>query len=395
VLVAINAQAMLDSVIDGYRKERLSSTARAAALYAVCLLALIVSTRSSIKLHTTFRLRSTRVHDEPLEQSSTPHVALVTLADARFLNCSLQLIRGARAYGWRQPVFLLTVGTGLHDSADGREATDELGVELVRTSGTLDAWVGNMKVPRRYHYRRMSAAKFRKMDIFFNPLFRTFDRIIYMDPDGLIASSLEPLALMTLPPDSVLGMRQNDASVGKPSLWRGEVAPDALLPAQRERLGALFPDHALVGASCWFMVEMGRLPPPRALLRTVRQLICEFKGGFRLNDQTLLNLLFYGRITLVPWCSGSEVAASVAESGGGAALRRYCDAHMRAQRWADGGLRFIYRHFSPAEKAECVGAPETTWDDAAPVDEGAGDVRNASIEVECAAEGRYDGSLWQ
>ena len=55
----------------------------------------------------------------------------------------------------------------------GRVAAEELGVELVQTSGALDAWVANMDVPRVHHAARLSATKFRKMDLFFNPLFRT------------------------------------------------------------------------------------------------------------------------------------------------------------------------------------------------------------------------------
>lgn len=375
------------------RTERLHMIAQTAAIYTLFFLALFLSLQSTSRIHVTSRLRSPRLHVEPIVQRPRPpRVALVTMADTRFLNCSLQLIRAARASGWRQPVFLMTVGDGISRNAGlGREAAQQLGVELVGTSRALDPWVDNMNVPRVYHSRRLSAAKFRKMDIFFNPLFRTFDRVIYMDPDGVIAAPLGPLAEMSVPAWAGLVMRQNDASVGKPSLWGGEVAPGALLPQQRDRLGTLFPDHALVGGSCWFVADMGRLPAPRPLLRAARQLLCEFKGGFRFNDQTLLNLLFYGKVALLPWCAGEE--ARVLQ--GGPALKRYCKLHMNAQRWADGGLRFMYRHLSPREKAECLQGAEGEWDDAAPVawdgtDGGEGNV----TEADCPAIKLYDGSVW-
>jgi hypothetical protein len=321
-----------------------------AAACAFTISVFLCMARSSLRLHRTIKLRVARPDADVLVQHKLPRVALVTMADSRYLNCTLHLARGARDAGWRSPIFLLLIGGTAHDAATVR-AIEDLGVHLIHTAPALDAWVDNGNVSRRYHYRRLSAAKFRKMEIFFNPVFRTFDRVIYMDPDGLIGAPLAPLALMTFPPNTTVLMRQNDASVGKPSLWRAEIAPDALLAPQRAQLEAAYPDRAMVGGSCWFMVQTGRLPPPPRILADSRRLLCRYKAAFRLNDQTLLNLLFYDALDLFPWCASRELRVI----GASPRLRAYCRAHMDDQRWADGGLAFMYRHHSPAEKRQCLG----------------------------------------
>lgn len=355
---------------------------REAVTYALLLLLLLLSLQCTLKVHAAARLRAAPLDSVAIVQRGRPRrVALVTMADAQFLNCSLQLIRAARAFGWRHPVFLLAVGDGVsRRSGLGRVAAEELGVEVVQSSGALDGWVANMDVPRVYHAARLSAAKFRKMDVFFNPVFRTFDRVVYVDADGTVAAPLAPLAAMSVPAWAAVALRQNDAALGKPRLWGGELDGAALAPATRARARALFPDTAAVGASCYFVAEMRRLPPPRALLAAARQVLCEFKPGFRFNDQTLINALFSRRLALLPWCAAAE-ARPVA---GVAARARYCARDMAAQRAAEGGLRFMYRHFSPAEKAACVGA--------APPARLAG---RTGAAVDCAAGGAYDASMWR
>lgn len=326
----------------------LAKVAAICALYISVLCTFLYMARASLRLHLTANLRLISRNDGNIVQQPIPRVALVTMAAPSFLNCSIRLFRSARRYGWRQPMFLLAIQADEFD-IESLEELDQLGVTVVRTAAALDKWVENMGVLRKYHYRRMNVVNFRKMEIFYNPLFRTFNRVIYMDPDGEIAAPLVPLELMTFPERISILMRQNEATLGKPSLWKGEVDPAALKTPERQLLESAFPDRTKVGASCWFMVDMAKLPSPRDILEESRRLLCMFKAAFRFNDQTLINLLFYHSLDLFPWCSSSELQV-IGQSN---RLRSYCEKHMNDQRWMNGGLTFMYRHHSPFEKAQC------------------------------------------
>lgn len=332
----------------------ISSIAKAAAVRALWISLIATLTyvaRLSLRLHHTANLRFISQSERDVIQLPLPRVALVTMASPNFLNCSIQLFRAARNHGWRQPMILLAIDGEAFDSEAMEEIT-RLGVHVVHTAPALDDWVENMDVPRNYHYRKLSMTHFRKMEVFYNPLFRTFNRVVYMDPDGEIAAPLTPLELMDFPKNKWLLMRQNEATLGKPSMWKAEIAPEALKTTERILLESRYPDRTKVGASCWFIVEMAHLPPPRRLLDDSRNILCLFKAAFRFNDQTLMNLLFYDHLDIFPWCSSSELQVINRSNH----LRLYCKTHMNDQRWMNGGLTFMYRHHAPIEKAMCRGS---------------------------------------
>lgn len=278
-----------------------------------------------------------------------PKVALVTLTDSKYLNCSLQLLTSARAVGWNDPMFLLSVALETFD-IHIRDHLDELGVHVVQTSPIFDRWL-HEDVDSNFIYRTLESSKFRKMEIFLNPVFRSYDRLIYMDPDGFIGSSLEPMLKVRFPPHTSLLMRQNEAAVGKRTLYKNEICLDALPRLEKRQLTARYPDRNMTGASCWFMVDVKRLRSPEELLLESIYLLCKYRAGFRLNDQTLLNFLFYNEMHLFPWCAWDEIPVLDLSTN----LREYCKFHMQTQRWLNGGLTFIYRHMSPDEKAQCLG----------------------------------------
>jgi hypothetical protein len=302
---------------------------------------------SSKRLQSRAELYASR-SDGILVQNPLPSVALVTLADPNFLNCTAQLAAAARSHGWQQPIFVLAVnGTRFDD--DLLESLDKYGVQVIHTSPALDEWI-DRSTPRMFQFRQLEAVKFRKMEIFFNPMFRTFERIIYMDPDGYIGASLDPLVFMSFPLAVSVLLRQNDASFGKLPLWESELAPEALRLPERQKLRSRYPNRDKVGATSWFLVNTRTLSSPDDILRQSRYILELYKPAFRLNDQTLINLLFYNRLELIPWCAWDEVHI-ISDS---IALRSYCIRHMEDQRHLGGRLTFIYRHMSPAEKIQCV-----------------------------------------
>lgn len=275
-------------------------------------------------------------------------VALVTMADHRFQMCAVQLIRSARKHGWKEAVYLLVSSMERFDN-DVLNVLHELGVMVIETSPAFDAWLGKA-VENRKVYRELQASKFRKFELFLNPIFRTYRRVIYLDADGIVGAPLDPMVNMPFPPGKKVLLRQNDWSVHKSSLWKNELAVEMLNWWQRAVLQQRFPDRTLAGASSWIILEPQRLEPPnRVFLRSV-QIICTMRAAFRLNDQTLLNLLFYDHMGLIPWCSWDEVVTMDEPEK----LGRYCKWNMRLQRRLNGGITFMYRHMSSEEKAVWV-----------------------------------------
>lgn len=201
-------------------------------------------------------------------------------------------------------------------------------------------------------FRSLHASKFRKMELFLSPVLRVYERLVFIDADGVIAASLKPLLHVMFPPNVSILMRQNDISLGKGSLWSNELAVQMYTDEQMQRLAKRFPNRVLTGGSCWFIVDMRRLPSPARIMDRSLQLLCEFRAGFRLNDQTLISLLFYDSIALFPWCAWDELPVLNQPSE----LAAFCKHNMPLQKQLTGDHRFMYRHMSVKEKEVCTSA---------------------------------------
>lgn len=282
------------------------------------------------------------------EGAGSGRAVLVTLADMQFQRCARNVLRSARKFGWNLPMILLATDYEAFDKGIVEEFED-LGVMIVHTQATLDGWlrkgVENLDV-----YREMEIRKFRKMEVFLNPIFRTYERIVFIDADGIIDGSLEPLIRVGFPENVTVLMRQNGVSFGKGGLWGNEIAVEVLTDRQMRLLAERYPNRVKTGASCWFVLNVRRLESPRVILERSLEILCTFRAGFRFNDQTLISLLFYREIELFPWCAWDEVRVMK----GVDELRSYCKRNMHLQRWLKGRLRFMYRHMSPKEKRSCV-----------------------------------------
>lgn len=273
--------------------------------------------------------------------------AVVTMSDQTFQYCMLQLVRSIRRLGWKHTIFLLAIDYDQFDPIVAREL-DIHGVFIVHTNSIFDRWL--VKEAEGSHFRSLDASKFRKMELFVNPIFRAFDRLIYMDADGIVSSDLSPLLQVPFKHNETLLMRQNDRSVRKDSLWTNEISIESLNLERQEDLALQFPDRDISGASCWFIVNTPKLPSPVSILERSFEILCQYRAAFKLNDQTLLNLLFYDSISMFPWCSWDEVIVENDPT----ILAQYCQRHMHLQRWLEGNIAFIYRHMSVQEKEVCV-----------------------------------------
>lgn len=316
----------------------------------ICLLTLVL-----VALHYLLLLE----HQVEVEARIREHVmgspvtngraALVTMAGSKFQGCAVSLVRLCRTHGWRRPIILLAIDFDSFDETVVKEL-DKLGVMIIHTQAVFDEWL-RLGVENVDFFRDLQASKFRKMELFINPILRAYERLIYVDADGVVDASLEPLVRLPFPDDVTLLMRQNDVSVGKHGLWGNEMALEVLTDRQMRLLTERYPNRVKSGGSCWFVVNVQRLHSPRRILAKSLDILCTFRAGFRLNDQTLLSLLFYEEISLFPWCVWDEVPILDKPEE----LRLYCAKNQHLQRWLNGRLRFMYRHMSVNEKQMCTG----------------------------------------
>lgn len=316
-------------------------------LSVLCTLLAIICSALHFQRRTDVQARLKASYDKSQQKYVRPRTALLTLADPSFQSCALQLVRGARRHGWKDPIYLLSVD--LHNfDAKTIKALHRLRVVIIETNPILDQWFLK-EVKGSYRVRKLDPFKFRKMDLFLNPIFRVFERLVFLDADGIIGSKLEPLAQVRIPENITVLMRQNDKSFGKDSLWSNEAAVDAFTSEQSESFVRRFPDREKTGSSCFFIVDVKKLQAPVHIMRNVLDILCNYRTAFRYNDQSLMNLLFYHNMGLIPWCLWDEVQILDTPSD----LLSFCREHMKHQRWLNGELTFMYRHMSPTEKSVC------------------------------------------
>lgn len=290
------------------------------------------------------RLRQQRNWSQPLGRG-----ALVTMADPIFQHCAVELLRSARAHEWDHPIVLLAIDYDQFEPIVTKEM-DALGVVTIHTHPVFDEWL-KRGVENVDFFRELQPNKFRKMELFLNPVLRAYERLIFIDADGIIDASLEPLMSVPFPKNSSLLMRQNDVSLGKNPFWGNEMAVEVLTDKQLALLSKNFPNRVKTGGSCWFVVDVRKLHSPLQILARSLELLCTFRAGFRFNDQTLISLLFYDAISLFPWCIWDEMPVLDHPRE----LTDYCSKNQHLQRWLNGKLKFMYRHMSVNEKEQCVG----------------------------------------
>lgn len=288
------------------------------------------------------RLRQQRRWNEPRVRA-----ALVTLADPTFQHCALQLLSSARVHAWQQPLILLAIDYEEFEPTV-TEQMEALGVVIIHTNPVFDDWL-HRGVENVDLFRTLQPTKFRKMELFFNPILRAYERLIFVDADGIVDASLDPLLSVPFHENTSLLMRQNDVSLGKKTFWANEMAIEVFTDTQLDLLSKKFPNRLKTGASCWFVVDVKKLHSPAQILSKSLELLCTFRAGFRLNDQTLISLLFYDSISLFPWCVWDEVPV-IDEPG---ELTEFCSKNQHLQRWLNGKLKFMYRHMSVQEKKQC------------------------------------------
>lgn len=273
-------------------------------------------------------------------ESSSKHgknrMALVTMADDKYMRCAHRLVEAARFYGWKQDIVVLTINA----TYSTRMAhLSLLNVKFVETQGVLEPWVGDSQ-RNRTGFRTLEPQKFRKMEIFINPFFRRYERIVYMDADGIIHGSMKAIEKAVFPKNKSILLRDNGVGMKKGSFYDGEIEVGALAAQDIKAFMKKYPDRRVSGATCWFMVDMRAIEPADEIIRKASYLLCKYQSAFKFNDQTLMNLLFYHESVTFAWCSRRRIKTlSSADK-----LYWFCERSTKRR------AKFIYMH---AEKT-CI-----------------------------------------
>ncbi|CAN8070729.1 unnamed protein product [Agarophyton chilense] len=317
-------------------------------LFLTVLIAIFNTTiRSMFRIQRDLIVKGRLVEMHKSRLPELPSTALITMSDPSFQDCMLQLLQSARKIGWKESIYLLAIEYDQFDQ-EIRDEIDELGAFVINTRPIFDSWVTE-KFEGQKSYRRLDPKKFRKMEVFLNPVFRTYERLIYIDADGFL-TGLEPMVRVAFPDNVAILMRQNDRSFNKLSFHQNELAEEFLSRDQMRTLHNRYPDRAKSGATAYFIVDVNKLPSTLELFSRSIDILCNFRSAFRLNDQTLLNLLFYDELAMFPYCSWDEVVVMEEPQE----LYRYCLENMQLQRWLLGQISFMYRHMAVEEKNMCV-----------------------------------------
>lgn len=302
---------------------------------------------------------SPKLKPSPPQKKKWPDTALVTLADPKFQHCSLQLVAKARNLHWKGKIILLAINYNRFSRTTMKQL-EAHGVTIIHTNGIFEVWLSK-KIPNRWQNRALNAFKFRKMEIFLNSALRAYRRVIYLDPDGYLNLGMEPMLNVEFPKNTVVMMRQNDRSFKKGSFWENEIEPRFLNQFQRSVLTSKYPDREMTGASCWLIVDMTKLQSPTKIFTRSLHLLCSLRAAFKMNDQTLISLLFYDQLAFIPWCSLRDIALQTSTNG----MSEYCLQLLARQLKENRKVAYMYRHMSRKEKSKCMNAKHKTSGSAA------------------------------
>eukprot|EP00172_Hildenbrandia_rubra_P003202 Plantae.Rhodophyta-Hildenbrandia_rubra.ctg48351.p1 GENE.Plantae.Rhodophyta-Hildenbrandia_rubra.ctg48351~~Plantae.Rhodophyta-Hildenbrandia_rubra.ctg48351.p1 ORF type:complete len:329 (-),score=30.82 Plantae.Rhodophyta-Hildenbrandia_rubra.ctg48351:1359-2345(-) len=220
-------------------------------------------------------------------------IALVTLSDDYYMPCALQLVENIRGIGgWTRDLYVLTI--------DGIRPEDfrrlmELDAIVLNTSSVLDEWV-----PSHQHVK-----KFRKMDILFNPIFRQYDQVVYLDADGTIGGPLDALLDVKFPEGNSILLRDNGLAIGKGFLYGNEFKKDLsslLDESVYQEFTRKFPDHSSPGATSFFVLDIASLKDTETLIKDSIHLLCKVGEIIKYHDQSLMLLQFYHESAIFPSC---------------------------------------------------------------------------------------------
>ena len=114
-----------------------------------------------------------------------------------------------------------------------------------------------------------------------NPIFRIFNRVVYIDADTVVNSNIALFFELDIPPHITILMRDNGYGVNKGDLYSNEYSRN--VPVKNTKSP---------GTSCLMIINMSLLPSPNTMDLLLRNLLEEHHRAFKYADQGLINMAF-------------------------------------------------------------------------------------------------------
>lgn len=261
-------------------------------------------------------------------------VAVVTMADEHYGACASRLVASVREAGqFEGDIWLL-----LPADANRAQVQREIDQYHVRIFRTAVESAGGSSV-----HGKGPSLQYEKLQLFTAPLFRKYERLLFLDADGIVQHPVVPFLKTPLPDGQPVALATwwgRSLFETELNLWR---FPDKKVAAlQKEH-----PDRDLVGSTAWMIIDTAQLPSEKELSDGIHTLLVELRAQFTHNDQGLVNLLF-PRPAFFPVCAGPDrLAFANVNASLGTAVKACC-APKNSSQFA------FYTHW----KKDCVARPE-------------------------------------
>lgn len=272
-------------------------------------------------------------------RGAQPHVAnsqmaVVTMADEHYAACASRLVASIRAEGkFEGDVWLLLPSDA--DRTKVQLAVDQYHVRIFRTSEESS---GGSRI-----HGKGPSLQYEKLQLLTAPLFRKYERLLFLDADGIVQHPLEPLLKVALPHGQPIAL----ATWWGRSLFETELNLWRLPSKKVDSLRKEHPDRDLVGSTAWMIVDPAQLPSANSMGDDIRKLLLELRAQFSHNDQGLVNLLF-PRPAFFPVCAGPDRLAFTNVSASLNTAVKACCAPENSTNSA------FYTHW----RKDCVARPE-------------------------------------
>lgn len=226
------------------------------------------------------------------KQDAFESMAVVLVSDNKYMPCTLSLVSSIVKVGrWKGHIILLS------------------GMEFVMTNKTeqilADFCVEVRRVAKWYTKKLPRAtpnpngSKWLRMHVFTDPFFRKYEKLLYMDTDGIVKHDIR--GLFAIADTSTLIMRDNGMGMKKGTLLKSEMFSVKFeqIPNQGQ---IMMSDTPHPGASAFFVLDVTKLPPPAEISQHLYDILATYGGFFKYNDQTLINLYFRRQYSVMAPC---------------------------------------------------------------------------------------------
>lgn len=223
--------------------------------------------------------------------SKNDRVVLVTMADEVYAAGAIAVVYTALKYAeWQWDIVVLH-SENIRDCV--KESLHDMGVKLRPWKNRLRYKGASMK------------PHFNKMDVFLDPFYRKYDRLVFLDSDHYILSNcFRALVFDDRLREDVINrdpLHPTFAVVSvHPLTTYRDITFKLQTKASIDNFQTVFPDRSPGINTRFFVINPKEFPKPFLMASQVNHIINEYRPFFKHEDQSLMALLFYNQTMTFP-----------------------------------------------------------------------------------------------